>query len=69
MSQTHFFSYADRVFLRAVELGCQPIPGSSTLIPLWRCTCRNWLHAAHETTIITNESLSLLQNGMRNRAK
>jgi hypothetical protein len=62
------FTHSDMVFMRAVELGCNPIPGSSQIIPLWRCTCRDWLHAAHETTIITRESLDLLQDVMRKRA-
>jgi hypothetical protein len=61
-------SNSDRLFIGAVSLGCAPIMGASTILPLWRCTCPDWLHAAHGTTIITHESLDALRNVLRKRA-
>jgi hypothetical protein len=59
------FTHTDRIFLRAVELGCVPVRGSSVLFPMWMCTCVGFPHAAHDTTIITRESLEAAKAGVK----
>jgi hypothetical protein len=53
-----FTKYSDRVFLRAVELGCSPqLVDRVEGVPLWSCTCDDRRHAPRRSRIITLESL------------
>ena len=51
------FSYADQIFMRAVELGCKPVKIETAICPVWRCTCRQRKHASAASPFITEGSL------------
>jgi hypothetical protein len=59
-----FESYWDRVFIRAVELGCEPAQLGTEFSPLWGCTCPGRVHAHSDygQPTITEASLAARKN-------
>ena len=65
MSLGTAMTYSDRVFLRAVELGCEPQIDAPR--GAWLCTCVDRIHAfaRYGTTAITEMSLARAERTCR----
>lgn len=63
MSYDNTMSYTDNVFMRAVELGCEPAPAATSprSVVQWLCGCPDRQHAGFEDGAITWSRLGIVE--------